>query len=408
MYVNRINELEYKYINEVLKSEFKNSKNTQMASRFEKRFSEIYNRNYTIMVDSGTAALHCAVAALGISRGDEVIVPAFTMASTSFAVMYESGIPIFADIDEKTFCIDPKSIEKLITPKTKAIIAVSIYGNSPDYDSILNICKKYNLKLIEDNAQCYLGYYKNKLVGTFGDISCFSLQASKHITSGEGGIVTTDDEELADNIRKFSVLGYDIVRAKSGKITKDVLQSPDYARHLSFGYKYKISDLNAAVALGQLENIERLVEARQKVAKKFKEVIKNCNWLTPQYTPKENINSYYTFAVKLEAEKVNFSWKEFRKKFIELGGDGIYAAWLPTYKEPIWKLSNDFRVLDVLKRYSGYENFISTNIKNCQNIEKIQPAIFQFKTNYLDDNRLSNQVEVLKKTIAHFDKRLNN
>ena len=212
--MKRFSELEKKYVLDVIDNEFSTSKNSIYNNKLEATFANRFNSKFAIGHCNGTATLHVALMACGVKAGDEVIVPALTMSSTSIPVVLMGAIPVFADSDIDTFQISAESIEKCITPKTKAIITVALFGLAPDYDKILEICKKHNLALIEDNAECFLGEYKGKLVGEFGDIASFSFQASKHLTCGEGGMLTTNSEELADSIRRLNCLGYAGVSAK--------------------------------------------------------------------------------------------------------------------------------------------------------------------------------------------------
>ena len=169
--MKRFTDLEKKYALEAIDNEFSTSKNSIFNNRLEQKFCELFNVNYSIGHVNGTQTMHTALAALGVKPGEEVIVPSLTMTSTAFAVLQNNSIPVFADVDRATFNIDPESVKKCITKKTKAIISVSLYGLSPDYDKLLEICKENNLYLIEDNAECFLGTYKGKLVGQFGDFS---------------------------------------------------------------------------------------------------------------------------------------------------------------------------------------------------------------------------------------------
>ncbi len=398
----RIGKKEKKYVEEVLATQFSASKGINMLGRLEKEFSKKFGIQYSIGHTNGTATLHSALYAAGVRAGDEVIVPPLTMSATTMAVLHADAVPVFADVDEDTFQIDPKSIKKLITPKTKAIITVALYGLSPEMDEIMDIAKKNKIKVIEDDAQCFLGTYKGKMVGAIGDLSSFSFQGSKHMTAGEGGMVCTNDGDMADAVRKFSVLGYAGVSAKVGKITKDDIQNPNYERHVSMGYNYRMSELCAAVSLGQLERLEELVDRRIAVAKLFTEAIGDCSWLKPQKTPEYSKNSYWAFAVRLTHPKI--SWVEFRKKFMEFGGDGIYATWKLTYLEPMfknWNLSGKEKVIE--KTYDGKLQNFTEGL--CPVAEKIQKEILAFKTNYWDWNRAKKQAEILKKTIKFYDKR---
>ncbi len=185
---------------------------------FEARFAKKFGAEYAIALNSGTSALHAAVAALGIKEGDEVIVPPMTFIATAFAPLYVGAVPVFADVDPQTFIIDPEDIRRKITPRTKAIITVSLYGLSPEMDQIMEIAKQYGLKVIEDNAQCVFGRYKGQVVGSFGDISIFSLQRSKHLTSGDGGVAIINDEKTAE---KWNDATIESQEKKRSRLEKD-------------------------------------------------------------------------------------------------------------------------------------------------------------------------------------------
>lgn len=390
--MKRFTDLEKKYALEALQNEFNTSLNSVFNNRLEKQFSEMFNVKYSIGHVNGTATLHTALAALDIKPGDEVIVPPLTMSSTSLAVLQNGSIPVFADVDIDTFNIDPESIEEKITSKTKAIITVSLYGLSPDYDKILKICLDHNLYLIEDNAECFLGLYKERLVGKFGHFASFSFQASKHLTSGEGGMLVTDDEDLANKARRFSSLGYAGVSAKQGKITRNDIQDPNYSRHVSLGFNYRMSEVNAAVLVGQLERAEELVENRIKVAHIFDEAIKGSSLLKKQCEPEGYKNTYWAYSLILQTEKPDVDWYRFRDLFQKNGGDGYYAAWKLGYFEPLF--------LSEVQKMEGIWQTYETGL--CPNAEYLQPRMLQLKTNYWDLSEAENQAEVLRKTIKEF------
>ena len=394
--MERISNLEKKYVMEALENEFETSKNSIFNNRLEEVFAEKFHSKYAIGHCNGTATLHVALLSCGIGRGDEVIVPPLTMSSTSIPVVLCGAIPVFADCDLDTFQISADSIEKCITEKTKAIITVSLYGLAPDYDKILSICKKHNLTLIEDNAQCFLGEYKGKLVGEFGDFASYSFQASKHITSGEGGMLTTNNKELADKARQFNCLGYAGVSAEQGKITKNDIQDPQYSRHVSFGYNYRMSELQAACALGQLERIEELVQKRIEVASVFDETIENQNILKRQVEPKGCKNSYWSYSLVLDTDNPTKDWYTFRDLFQKNGGDGYYAAWKLSYNELAYQ--------NVLQKQSGIWQEYDENC--CPNAEYLQKRMIQLKTNYWDIEEAKEQANILKKTIDDYQKRI--
>ena len=392
--MKRISVLEKKYILEALDNEFSTSKNGIFTNRMESKFSEIFENEFSISHVNGTATMHTALHALGVKAGDEVIVPSLTMSSTSLCVLQNDSIPVFADVDLNTFNIDPKSIREKITTKTKAIITVSLYGLSPEYDEILQICKEFNLFLIEDNAECFLAYYKGKLVGTFGDFSSFSFQASKHISCGEGGMLTTNNVEFADVARRFTSLGYAGVSAKQAKITRNDIQDPNYNRHVSVGYNYRMSELQSAVILGQLERIEELVNVRLEVAKLFDEAIKGSGLVTKQHTPDYCVNSYWCYSMVLNTDNPAVDWYKFRDLFQKNGGDGYYAAWKLTYMEPLF--------LNEIQNYSGVYQKYEKGL--CPNSEYLQERMIQLKTNYWDLSEAKKQADILKKTLVEFVK----
>jgi len=392
--MERISELEKKYVMEALENEFATSRNSDFNNRLEAAFAKQFHSKFAIGHCNGTATLHVALLACGVGKGDEVIVPALTMSSTSIPVVLCGAIPVFADSDIDTFEISADSIEKCITEKTKAIITVSLYGLAPDYDRILSLCKKHNIALIEDNAECYLGKYKGKLVGEFGDFASFSFQASKHLTSGEGGMLITNHENLADKARKLNCLGYAGVNAKQGKITRNDIQDPNYSRHVSFGYNYRMSELQAACAYGQLERSKELVQIRIEVAKLYAEAIKDQSVVKPQFVPEGYVNSYWTYCLVLNTDNPSVDWYRFRDMFQKNGGDGYYAAWKLSYNEPAYQ--------EILQHMDGvWQQYDATC---CPNAEYLQKRMIQLKTNYWDIEEAKIQAEVLKKTIAEYIK----
>jgi len=390
--MERISDLEKKYVIDALENAFATSKNSVYNNRLEAAFAKQFNTKFAIGHCNGTATLHVALMAVGVQAGDEVIVPALTMSSTSIPVVLCGAIPIFADSDINTFEISAESIEKCITPKTKAIITVSLFGLAPDYDKILKLCKKYNIALIEDNAECFLGKYKGKLVGEFGDFASFSFQASKHLTAGEGGMLICNSEELADKARRLNCLGYAGVSAKQGKITRNDIQDPNYSRHISFGYNYRMSELQAACALAQLERSKELVDNRIEVAKIFDEIIKEQTLLKKQTEPEGYKNSYWTYCLVLDTDNPNVDWYHFRNLFQKNGGDGYYAAWKLSYNEPAYQ--------NILQPHEGVWQKFDANL--CPNAEYLQKRLIQLKTNYWNLDEARQQAAILKKTIEEY------
>ncbi len=390
--MERITDREHAHVREVLNSQFQTSAGSLKTRPLEELFARRFQTGYAISFINGTATMHAALAAAGVGPGDEVIVPPLTMASTSFAVMHAGALPVFADIDPSTWTISPSSIEKLVSVRTKAIIPVAIYGLLPDMDPILDLAGEHGLFVLEDDAQCFLGSYKGRIGGSLGDAASFSFQSSKHLTSGEGGMVTTKDGELAERIRRFSSLGYAAVGAGAGKgrITKEVIQDPCYERHISLGWNYRMPELCAAVALGQLERIDELVAVRQRAARLYREAIRGCSWLIPQAVPSTCVHAYWTYALKLDHPTL--SWYAFQEIYRSMGGEGIYAAWQLTHREPVFRgkilAPHQAQVFD-----DGL----------CPAAENLQPRLLQFKTNYYTEERAKAAALALRKTIEHVD-----
>jgi perosamine synthetase len=402
--MKRLGGNEKQYLEEVLEHEFRTTKNSFMTARFEQAFAARFDRPFGIAHVSGTAALHTAVAAAGVTAGDEVIAPPLTMASTSLAAVYQQAVPIFADVDPHTLTLDPASVEARITERTKAIVAVSLYGLPPDMDALMAVADRHGLMVIEDNAQCFLGSCRGRLAGTLGHLACFSFQASKHMTAGEGGMVVTGDERLADAVRQLSILGYDIVNAKQGRITKDFLQSPAFARHAILGFKYRMPDLCAAVLLGQLERLEELVERRRRNAGFMLQALEGCSWLSPQTVPDGFGHAYYCLTARLRLDQVDFTWADFRREFLARGGDPFYAAWRMTFDEPLWD-SGDPLLAHVLAHPLWAGDFRAAWAARCPNAKAAQAEIIQFKTNYFEDAEAQAQAEVLAETVRFFNER---
>ena len=393
--MSRFDEKDLQNLKDVLDSDFKAKKSKKCVKEFEKKFAKKFNSKYGISCCNGTATLHGILIGMGIKEGDEVITTPLTMSSTSLCVLHANALPVFADVDPDTFQILPESIESKITSRTKAIITVSLYGLSPEMDKIMKIAKKHNLYVIEDNAQCFLGEFKGQIVGSIGHASSFSFQNTKHMTTGEGGMILTNDIQLQDNICKATILGYQTVGELAPKFDNRQFRDPAFKRHIAFGYNYRMSELCCAVGLSQLEKLDYLVDKRIEIANKFNELLKetNCDWLVPQKINDYIKHTYWGFTVKLVRDDISFI--DFRDKLMEYGGKAPYAAWELTYLEPLFENKK-------IKDYQWQE----FNKGLCPNAEYLQSRIISFQNNYLDSETLEKQLEALKKTIYFFQKKI--
>ena len=393
---------ELKYIKKVLNSENWSATTGNWNQALEGAFAKKIGTKYAISMNSGTSTLHAALEAVGVGPGDEVISPALTVIMDSTATIHANAVPVYADINAATFTIDPKDVVSKITDKTKAIIPVSLYGLPPDYDPIIKIAKKYDLAIIEDNAQCFLSTYKGRMTGTIGDMASYSFENTKHLSCGEGGILITNDEQYAESARKIGGHGFKNLKASEGRVrlNQDIFQNPNYKRHDTLGWNYRLSEFNAAIAMAQLERIDELVKLRIDSAHIFMEVMKQCDYLIPQKTPNGYTNSYYTLGVVYDGlERIGVTWEEFRKAYINAGGDGIYGAWAVPYLEPV------IAERKFVDRCPWVYQDVHYHPGLCPVAEQVQPLLMQFKTNYRDLNLARKKAEILYQVIEKFSSR---
>jgi perosamine synthetase len=254
-----ITQKEIDYVTDAVKSGWVSSLG-HYINEFENKFAEYIGVKYALTTSNGTTALHLALVSLGIKEGDEVIVPDLTFVATANAVTYTGAKPIFVDIDTETWCIDPASIKKSITKKTKAIIPVHLYGHPADMEPIMEIAQEYSLYVIEDAAEAHGAEYKSKKVGSLGTCGVFSFYGNKIITTGEGGMITTDNGELFER----------------AKYLRDHAMSKEKRYwHTETGYNYRITNLQAALGLAQLERIDEIIEKKRKIFSWYKEFLED-------------------------------------------------------------------------------------------------------------------------------------
>jgi perosamine synthetase len=252
--------------------------------RFEAAFAAYIGRKHAVTTMNGTAALHLALVGLGVSPGDEVIIPSFTMVACVDAVLYCGAVPVFCDIDPQTFTVDPQDVERKITKKTKVIMPVHIYGHPADMDPILVLGKQHDIAVLEDAAEAHGAEYRGRLCGAMGDAAAFSFYGNKIITTGEGGMVVTDDDALAGRLRKL----------------KDLAHSPKQRFwHEEIGFNYRMTNLQAALGLGQLESIDHFLERKQSMAQRYTEGLKGIAGLQTPVTKQRCTNVFWMYAITL-------------------------------------------------------------------------------------------------------------
>lgn len=264
---------------------------------FEKEFAKKFGVKHALGFNSATTALHAAVAALSIGPGDEVIVPPYTMSASATAIMMNGATPIFADVDAKTFCIDPESIRKRITKRTKAIMVVALMGQGPDFGKILPLAKKHKLAIIEDNCQSPGAAWRGKPLGTIGDIAVFSLNIHKVIQTGEGGILVTNNS-------RYAMRGG--LARNHGEAVVDEM-GKDYAYGPIFGSNYRMTEVIAALARAQLRKLDMLTKKRLVLAKRLTKGLKDIPGIAVPYTHPDNTHVYHRYMLKVDEKKLGIS-----------------------------------------------------------------------------------------------------
>lgn len=329
-----------KKASEPLKSGKVNYWTGNVGTKFEKEWAKYTGAKYAISVSNGTAALHTAVASLGIGPGDEVICPSYSFIASSFCIMHAGALPVFADV-KTDHTIDPKDIEKKITRKTKAIIVVHLYGVVADMAPILKIAKKRKLKVIEDCAQCFGGEYKGKKAGTIGDVGCFSFCQSKHFTTGgEGGAIITNDENLMWECRSFRDHGYDV---KERLRLLELEEKLTYI-HNRVGFNYRMTEMQSQIGLTELKRFKSWNLKNRVANGKYlvKELGKHPLVLHAPVDTKERKNAFWWAPFVIDADKLTCSTKQFIKA---IGAEGVpvYGVqWPEMYKEQAYVKQNGF------------------------------------------------------------------
>ncbi len=330
-----VNEDDIKAVEEVMKMQYLSL--GPKLPEFEQVLAEIAHRKYAVAVNSGTSALHLIIRSLGIKDGDEVITTPFSFIASSNAILFERAKPVFVDIKKDTYNIDTGLIERAITEKTKAILAVDVFGQPADWDILTEIAEKYNLYPIEDSAEAIGSEYKGKPAGSFGEAAIFAFYPNKQITTGEGGVVLTDNEDIATLSKSMRNQGRG--------------EGASWLQHTRLGYNYRISDINCALGISQSKRLNEIVKRRNSAAKLYNEKLKDVEEVVTPYVSSDATKiSWFVYVIRL-SEKFA---KADRDNIIKLLGDkGIqsrnYFAPIhlqPFYREKFGYKKGDFPITD--------------------------------------------------------------
>lgn len=296
------------------------------VAQFEEAIAAFTGAPFAVAVSSGTAALHAAMHAIGIGPGDEVIVPAITFAATANAVMFQGATPVFADIEEDTLLVDPTDVERRITPRTRAVIAVDYAGQPCNYDVLRQLTEYNNLTLVADSCHSLGAEYKGRKVGTLADLTVFSFHPVKHITTGEGGMIVVDDAGLAEKMRSFRNHGI------STDHRQRELRGTWYYEMQQLGYNYRITDIQCALGLSQLNKLPAWLCKRKELAATYDEYLRDSSF-TPLATRPYVQNAYHLYVGRLPlAVDRNLVFQSMRHH-----GIGVNVHYLPVYLHPYYR-----------------------------------------------------------------------
>lgn len=349
-------------------SEFMGSNNKHFLGgtyvrAFEKKWSERFQIKYTVSVNSATSGLYAAIGAAGVGPGDEVIVTPWTMTATATAILAFNAIPVFCDIEEDTFCMDPQSVEKLITPRTKALIPVHIYGHPADMDSIMQLASKHNLIVIEDAAQSPGGYYKGKLTGTIGHMGVFSFNCNKIIQCGEGGAVVTNDDEFAKRLQ--------LIRNHGEAVIATGMDVQDLSNII--GWNYRMNEIEAAIMTVQMDRLEDFLRSRKQLVDYLEKGLKPISGLILPVVKKGCTHTYYRYTIRLDTNKIPVPASTIARA---LNAEGIpfNADYIPLNLYPVYQKQIGYGRKGCPFSCSYYNGTVDYSMNNLPTTEKMARA----------------------------------
>ena len=349
------------------------------VKRFEEDFARYVGCKHAVAVNSGTAALHLALDAVGIKEGDEIIVPTMTFAATAEVVLYFKAKPVLVDCHIDTFNLDPTQIEDAITPKTKAIIPVHMAGQPCDMDEILSIAKKHDLRVIEDAAHALPAGYHGYTIGTIGDITCFSFYATKTITTGEGGMATTDNSEWAQRMRMMSLHG--ISHDAWKRYTKE---GSWYYEVLSPGFKYNLTDIAAAIGIEQLKKCNEFWQARQRIARIYEKAFAELEEVQVPVCRKDLQHAWHLFVIQLNLERLRINRNQFVDALRE-SEIGTSVHFIPLHMHPYYRDKFGYKPGDFPNASRVFERIVSLPIypkMTEAEVERVVEAVRSIATQY--------------------------
>jgi perosamine synthetase len=339
------------------------------VQEFEAAIADYVGARYAVAVSSGTAALHCAMYAIGISSGDEVILPPMTFAATANCVLYQSGLPVFADVTSDTLLLNPDEVEMRITDRTRAIVAVDYAGHPCSYDRLQIIAQEKNLKLVADSCHALGAKYRGRKVGSLADLSIFSFHPVKHIATGEGGIITTDNPEYYEKLRLF----------RSHGISSDLHQRRQseswFYEMIDLGFNYRITDFQCALGLSQLNRLPEFLTQRNNIASAYTGGFSGYDSVTPLAVKDDVFHAYHLYVIKLRPglDRTKVYQKLIERKI------GVNVHYIPVHRHPYYRKTLGTHDGMCPNAEDAYEQIISLPIFPAMRIEDAQYVIDNLK-----------------------------
>ena len=290
-----------------------------MVEEFEEKWADYVGTDHAVAVSNGTAAIQLVLKVIDLQPGEEVIVPSLTFGSTATAVVHQAGVPVFADIDRELYTLDHTDLERCLTDETAAIMPVHLYGHPAEMDEIRAFADDHDLYVIEDAAQAHGAAYKGQQVGSIGDAGCFSFYATKNITTGEGGIITTDDDEIAAELRMLR---------SHGMANRD--------EHVTLGYNYRMSDLNGAIGTAQVDRLDGFNERRREISERLAAELDDLDWLEPATVRDYVDHAYFWAPFEVQEDEIGLTGKEVWAELREQGVETRHRYNVPLYDQPVF------------------------------------------------------------------------
>jgi dTDP-4-amino-4,6-dideoxygalactose transaminase len=295
------------------------------VEEFEEKWADHVETDHAVAVTNGTEAIQLSLKALGMEPGDEVIVPSLTFGSTATAVVHQAGVPVFADIDRELYTLDHTDLERCLSDETFAVMPVHLYGHPAEMDEIREFAAAHDLYVIEDAAQAHGAAYRGSKVGSIGDIGCFSFYATKNITTGEGGIITTDNDAVAENLRMLR---------SHGMANRD--------KHVTLGYNHRMSELNGALGTAQVDRLSGFNERRREISERLHNELADLDWLEPAAVRDYVEHAYFWAPFEIQPDEIGMTGKEVWRELRERGVETRHRYNVPLYDQPVFENHRGF------------------------------------------------------------------